>query len=118
MLYDDAYYDAASNEVPMHYRQNDGVVYGVIDRLVISGDRCVVVDYKTHRGAADDPQRHAALVQEQLRLYAEGVALLWPDKKVEPYLLFTVNRRLYSLIFNRRIIELAIGGSHLQRRQS
>ena len=97
MLFDDAYYDAAYNEVPMHYRQNDGVVYGVIDRLVISGDRCVVVDYKTHRGAADDPQRHAALFQEQLRLYAEGVALLWPDKKVEPYLLFTVNRRLYSL---------------------
>src|SRR3569623_1644614 len=97
MLFDDAYYDAAYNEVPMHYRQNDGEVYGEIDRMVIRGDRCVVGEYKTHRGAADDPQRHAALFQEQLRLYAEGVALLWPDIKVEPYLLFTVNRRLYSL---------------------
>lgn len=95
-LFDTTQYDTAYNEVPLHYRLGDGVVYGVIDRLIIHGGRCVVIDYKTHRGAADRPAQYVELFREQLRLYAEGAALLWPAKTVEAYVLFTASRRLYA----------------------
>lgn len=64
--FDPAHYDAAYNEVPIQYQQGDAVVYGVIDRLVVHGDRCAVIDYKTHRGGADAPHDYAALFREQL----------------------------------------------------
>lgn len=96
-LFDAAQYDVAYNEVPILYRQDDYVVHGVIDRLILRSERCVIVDYKTHRGAVDQPQHYVDLFREQLHLYAEGAARLWPTKKVEAFLLFTASRRLYAL---------------------
>lgn len=95
-LFDPARYDAAYAEVPIQYPQDGAVVFGVIDRLLLQGQRCVVIDYKTHRGAAENPEAYAALFREQLALYAEGAARLWPEKKVEAYLLFTASRRLHA----------------------
>src|SRR3569623_479732 len=94
--FDAARYDQAYNEVPIQYRHGDALVHGVIDRLVVRGDVCVVIDYKTHRGAAERPDEYAARFTEQLRLYANGAAQLWPGRKVETYLLFTAGRRLYA----------------------
>ncbi len=95
--FDAARYDAAYNEVPIQYQQGDAVIYGVIDRLVVHGDRCAVIDYKTHRGAADAPHDYAALFREQLHLYAQGVARLWPEKTIDAYLLFTASGRMERL---------------------
>ncbi len=97
--FDAAQYDAAYNEVPLQYQQGEALIHGVIDRLVLRGGRCAVIDYKTHRGAADAPQEYALRFREQLRLYAQGVARLWPGKQVEAYLLFTVNGRMELLDF-------------------
>src|SRR3569623_1785372 len=94
--FDATRYDRAYNEVPIQYRHGDALVHGVIDRLVVRGDVCVVIDYKTHRGAAERPDEYAARFAEQLRLYANGAAQLWPGRKVETYLLFTAGRRLYA----------------------
>ncbi len=95
--FDPTHYDAAYNEVPIQYQQGDAVIYGVIDRLVVHGDRCAVIDYKTHRGAADAPHDYAALFREQLHLYAQGVARLWPEKTIDAYLLFTASGRMERL---------------------
>lgn len=94
-VFDSAQYEVAYDEVPIQYRQGETVVFGVIDRLLLRGERCIVIDYKTHRGAAQNPEAYAALFRDQLRFYAEGAARLWPGKKVETFLLFTANRRLY-----------------------
>jgi ATP-dependent helicase/nuclease subunit A len=58
--------------------------------LVVKGDSCVLIDYKTHRGATvDNLAAISAAYGEQLRFYAEGVKRLWPNKSVRAWLLFT-----------------------------
>jgi len=95
--FDEACYDRAFNEVPLYYYSGECLVHGVIDRLVVNGDRCMVIDYKTHRSAtADNLAAIAAPYREQLRLYMEGVQRLWPDKTVRGYLLFTACARAHE----------------------
>lgn len=94
--FDASRYERAYSEVPIQFMQGDALVHGVIDRLLLGGDRCIVIDYKTHRGADTAPQDYVARFREQLRLYAEGAARLWPGRTVEAYLLFTVSRTLHA----------------------
>jgi ATP-dependent helicase/nuclease subunit A len=82
--------DQCFSEVPLQYMDGDTLVYGIIDRLVISGEAAFVVDYKTHRSASSETV--AALAdkyREQMRLYHAGIAKLWPQKQIKSYLLFT-----------------------------
>jgi ATP-dependent exoDNAse (exonuclease V) beta subunit len=88
--FDENAYDSAFSEVPVYYYQDEKLVQGVIDRLVVKGDSCVLIDYKTHRGATvDNLAAISAAYGEQLRFYAEGVKRLWPDKSVCAWSLFT-----------------------------
>ncbi len=86
-------------EVPVAYRRDDGcVVHGIIDRLIVSPEQLWVVDYKTHRRACEgNLSELAAPYDEQLRLYAEGVARLWPGRPVRASLLFTAAGALYDV---------------------
>jgi len=85
------------NELPLLYRHQGQTVNGVIDRLLIDGDRIHLIDYKTHRAALDDPAAVAAGYREQMRLYAEGVRQLWPDRELRVSLLFTASAQLWPL---------------------
>ncbi|MGD8515314.1 MAG: PD-(D/E)XK nuclease family protein, partial [Granulosicoccaceae bacterium] len=90
--FDDSRFRYAKNEVPIIYRDPDSgqTVNGIIDRLLLTDDRAIVLDYKTHRHASKE---NVSLIAEgfrdQLDWYRKGVALLWPDKQVECWLLFT-----------------------------
>ncbi len=98
MLFDPRHYVRARNEVPLQYFQDDQLVYGIIDRLVMREDAVLVIDYKTHRRAT--PDTLAELVdtyREQMYLYTAGVARLWPGLAVKPYLLFTACNALVEL---------------------
>lgn len=88
--FDEACYDRAYNEMPIYYYSGDRLVHGVVDRLVMRGDDCILIDYKTHHNAKRENLRElAAAYREQLRLYVDGVRRLWPDKQIRAYLLFT-----------------------------
>jgi ATP-dependent helicase/nuclease subunit A len=90
MLFDPRRYLRARNEAPLQYFRNGQLVYGIIDRLVVREDAVLVIDYKTHRRAGPDTLAELADgYREQMRLYATGVARLWPGLAVKPYLLFT-----------------------------
>ncbi len=83
-------FDRAYCEVPVVYTEAGRTVYGIIDRLVCYPDRLLIVDYKTHRLQHGEDLAQAALpYQEQLRLYANGVRRLYPDKPVSCQVLFT-----------------------------
>lgn len=90
-LFDPAHFDQAWNEADITFRDGDGrLVTGTIDRLVKSGDRVTVIDYKTHADA--EPERLDALAgeyEEQMTRYATGVQALWPECTVRTLLLFT-----------------------------
>jgi ATP-dependent helicase/nuclease subunit A len=82
-------YDRAYNEVPVAYSAQGALVYGIIDRVVIRGERVDIIDYKTHEIAADSLSEVGDQYAAQMRLYARGAAQLWPEREVHAWLLFT-----------------------------
>jgi ATP-dependent helicase/nuclease subunit A len=83
-------FEATRNEMPILYFHEGNPVYGIIDRVVLTGNQVIVIDYKTHASA--NTGNIKALAQpyfEQMRFYADGVSKLWPDKAVSLVLLFT-----------------------------
>ncbi|MFV1974067.1 MAG: UvrD-helicase domain-containing protein, partial [Thiohalobacterales bacterium] len=90
LLFDTGAYLQAYNEVPVQYLADARMVYGVIDRLVITDDSVLVIDYKSHRQANTDsiPQLMADY-RAQLDCYAQAVTRLWPSRTVRAGLLFT-----------------------------
>ncbi|MGF1643746.1 MAG: UvrD-helicase domain-containing protein [Thiotrichales bacterium] len=81
---------SAYNEVPITYRIGERTVHGVIDRLIVTPERLVLIDYKTQRNSDAVTRRQLAdRYREQLRLYAEGLRRLWPARPLEAGLLFT-----------------------------
>lgn len=69
--------------------KRDYAISGRIDRLAVTQDRVVIVDYKTNRmppaTAEDAPLSHRA----QLAIYREILAPLYPDKAIECVLVYT-----------------------------
>ncbi len=97
-LFDAQRYRKAFNEVPVQYRSGQRMIYGVIDRLVVTDSAVLVIDYKSHRHADSDAIRH--LVEDyrpQLECYATAAARLWPEREVTPCLLFTARHELVRL---------------------
>jgi len=86
------------NECPLQYKHNGNLIYGVIDRLIINQNSIIIIDYKTHQHAT--PKNLADISQEyvqQMKLYANGIKALWPEKSIETYLLFTECAALYAV---------------------
>ena len=83
------------NELPVMYRQNNQTVYGIIDRLVVTDDHVLLIDYKTHQ-IEDEAQLQslAGSYAYQMRLYTTGIEKLWPGQKIKSGLLFTHSARL------------------------
>jgi ATP-dependent helicase/nuclease subunit A len=97
-LYDRSGFIKAWNEVPVQYLAGDRLIHGIMDRLVLGRDAVQVIDYKTHRMATPDTvQQLAAHYRDQLAHYARGAALLWPDCRIESFLLFTACNRLVKM---------------------
>jgi len=97
-LFDQTQYQQAFNEVPIQYLEGDHLVYGIIDRLIINNGTVYVIDYKTHRRAdAESLPRLTGSYREQMCLYANGVAKLWPDMTIKPFLLFTAGGELVAM---------------------
>ncbi|MDH5436508.1 MAG: UvrD-helicase domain-containing protein, partial [Gammaproteobacteria bacterium] len=89
-LFNSSQYTKAWNEVPICYQHNNQNVYGIIDRIVMTENEIIIVDYKTHHYASkENINSLAEPYQTQLQLYSEGVKKLWPNKKVKSQLLFT-----------------------------
>ena len=97
-LFDAAHFTQAYNEAPVQYLDGTRMVYGVIDRLVVTAERVLVIDYKTHRQA--DASNMALLVDDyraQLACYATAAERLWPGRAVRAGLLFTACAELLWL---------------------
>ena len=96
-FFDAGAYQRARNEMPILYASGDQTVYGFIDRLVWHGNEILLLDYKTHRITRAEAVASAARFEPQLRLYAEGVRRLWPDKIVRGFVVFTACREAIEI---------------------
>ncbi|MDH5473573.1 MAG: PD-(D/E)XK nuclease family protein, partial [Gammaproteobacteria bacterium] len=85
------------NELPIQYRLDKQLVRGVIDRLLVSDDTMLLIDYKTHQQATTDNIKELAHgYREQMQLYANGIQQIWPEKTLQTALLFT---SCHSLVY-------------------
>ena len=95
--FNSSHFDKYYNEVPIQFKDNGKLVYGIIDRLIIKGNTVTIIDYKTHPYVTKNNMKETAdSYQYQMQLYQKGVQLLWPEYKVNSTLLFTSIAEQYT----------------------
>lgn len=72
-------------------------VSGRMDRLVVTPDRVLVVDYKTNRPAPDRIEDADPAYVLQLAVYVSILKTLYPDRTVEAALVWTDGPRLMAV---------------------
>lgn len=84
-------------EVALTGAVGDVPISGRMDRLVITPDRVLVVDYKTNRPAPDRIEDADPAYVLQMAVYASVLARLYPDRAVEAALVWTDGPRLMAV---------------------
>ena len=74
-----------------------GMLHGKIDRLVITEDRVLAVDYKSNRDVPATPEAVPLGILRQMAAYRAALAQLWPGLRVETAVLWTATRSLMAL---------------------
>jgi ATP-dependent helicase/nuclease subunit A len=72
-------------------------VSGRIDRLAITPDRVLVVDFKTNRPAPDRIEDADPAYLTQMALYVAALRTVWPGRRVEAALVWTDGPRLMPI---------------------
>jgi ATP-dependent helicase/nuclease subunit A len=83
-------------------------VSGRMDRLVVTPDRVLVVDYKTNRPAPARIEDADPAYVRQLAIYAAILGDLYPDRQVEAALVWTDGPRLMAV--PRAMLDAALSG--------
>jgi len=72
-------------------------IVGQVDRLVVTDDQVLIVDYKTNRPPPETVERVPAVYLRQMGLYVRALQTVYPDKDVQAALLWTDAVRLMAL---------------------
>ena len=95
--FDSSCYEKFYNEVPIQFKDEGSMVYGIVDRIIIKGNTVTIIDYKTHPYINSENISETALhYEQQMNLYKKGAQLLWPEHNIESVLLFTANSTEYA----------------------
>ncbi|MFM7332790.1 MAG: double-strand break repair helicase AddA [Tabrizicola sp.] len=62
---------------------------GSIDRLIVTPDRILIIDYKSNTVVPDRPEQIPEGILRQLGAYAHMLAAIYPDRRVETAVLWT-----------------------------
>ena len=84
-------------EVPVVGRIGDTIVSGRIDRLALTGDEVLIVDYKSHRIPPDRIEDVPSIYLEQLAAYRTVLSEIYPDREIRCALLWTAVPRLMAI---------------------
>ena len=77
-------------EVPITGLLPDGrLISGQIDRLLITPDEILIIDYKTNRPPPRDPKDIPAIYISQMKAYADTIAQIYEDRLIRCALLWT-----------------------------
>jgi ATP-dependent helicase/nuclease subunit A len=74
-----------------------GRMHGTIDRLIITGQTVLAVDYKTNRLVPDDPAQVPVGILRQQAVYATALAQVFPDSQIDIAILWTSTAKLMPL---------------------
>lgn len=84
-------------EVPLMGMVEGKIVAGQIDRLVVTDDTVMIIDFKTNRPAARCQEDVPAAYVSQLNAYAALIAEIYPQKTIGKYILWTNTAFLMKL---------------------
>ncbi|MCA2011830.1 double-strand break repair helicase AddA [Cereibacter sphaeroides] len=93
----DLFSDEALVEVGLNGHWNGRDLWGVIDRLVLTPDRVLAVDFKSNRVVPENEARVPEGLMRQMGAYAHLLQGLYPDRQVETALLWTATGQLMTL---------------------
>jgi ATP-dependent helicase/nuclease subunit A len=79
---------------------------GTVDRLVVTDDQVLVVDFKSNRVVPDSPAEVPDGILAQMGAYAEALAQIYPDRPAKVAILWTSVPRLMPL--DRDIVRAAL----------
>jgi len=68
-----------------------------VDRLVVTDDHVMVVDYKTNRPPPSRAEDVAPIYREQLRTYRTALSMIYPGRRVRTFLLWTDGPRIMEI---------------------
>ena len=84
-------------EVPLAGMVGDQAVFGQVDRLAVTPEAVLLVDYKTNRAPPAEPAAVPAVYLRQMAAYSALLQAIWPDRPVRAALLWTEGPRLMTL---------------------
>lgn len=84
-------------EVPLVGRVGDAVVSAQLDRIVVQDDSVGVVDFKTNRPPPSRAEDVPDVYLRQMAVYRAALALVYPGKRIDCYLLWTDGASLMPL---------------------
>jgi ATP-dependent helicase/nuclease subunit A len=84
-------------EVPLVGLIGGRALAGQIDRLVVTADRVLIVDYKTSRSPPVSAHEVAPIYLRQLASYRAALAGIYPDREIQCALLWTEGPRLMPI---------------------
>ena len=70
---------------------------GIIDRLLLSDDRVLAVDFKTNTVVPPTPGKTPEAILRQMGAYLEALEQVYPDKAIEVAILWTATGELMAL---------------------
>ncbi len=78
------------NEIPLQSSQNNQSILGIIDRLIVTDNECIIIDYKTHNECAVERLADIAMsYHSQMTLYRQMTQKIWPEKNIQCHIVFT-----------------------------
>ena len=84
-------------EVPVTADLGSQRMYGIIDRLIVTQDHILAIDFKTNRTVPDAPDACPEGLLRQMGAYAHALKAVYPNKKVETAILWTYTGALMTL---------------------
>ncbi|TES86549.1 hypothetical protein E3J95_01695, partial [Candidatus Aerophobetes bacterium] len=82
------------SELPFAMKEGQAVVSGRIDRVILEGDRALIIDYKTHSGNHEEIKK---AYQPQIEYYRRAVDAIFKPKSICAYILLTGSGELIEI---------------------
>ncbi|MBR9843188.1 MAG: double-strand break repair helicase AddA [Rhodobacteraceae bacterium] len=84
-------------EVPLTSDMGTARLHGVIDRLIVTSDHVLAVDFKTNATVPDTPDQTPLGLLRQMGAYSHALSRIYPDHTIETAILWTRNATLMPL---------------------
>lgn len=79
--------------------RDNQLMNGIIDRLIITDDDVIIVDYKTNRHVPSTEDEVPEGLLRQMGAYSSAITQIYPMHRVRPYILWTATGDLMSLTY-------------------